>query len=101
VQLCVWSITSWTKRRSKTLPLVNSGETRVQAHADHSRILVTHESMLGVYDADMLELLLRVRPAIAYRGVENRCVLFHGCTEEKLVPGLWEFQKIQDKTATF
>jgi hypothetical protein len=40
----------------------------VQAHADHSRILVTHESMLGVYDADMLELLLRVRPAIAYRG---------------------------------
>eukprot|EP00243_Klebsormidium_subtile_P002562 TRINITY_DN1516_c0_g2_i1.p1 TRINITY_DN1516_c0_g2~~TRINITY_DN1516_c0_g2_i1.p1 ORF type:complete len:423 (+),score=90.65 TRINITY_DN1516_c0_g2_i1:93-1271(+) len=78
-EVCVWSITSWSKRRSKTLPLTTGGETRVQAHQDQSRILVTHETMLGVYDVDMLDLLTRWSPKDAEHFSEPISAAAYSC----------------------
>ena len=65
-QLCVWNTDSWEKRKSKLLqvptgqPSVALSETRVQFHQDQTRLLVTHESQLAIYDAAKLELIKQV-----------------------------------------
>lgn len=59
MQLCVWSIDSWEKKKSRSIqappgcsgPLV--GETKVQFHNDQSHILVVHESQIAIYDGKL------------------------------------------------
>lgn len=58
-QLCVWSIETWEKRKTKFLQLppgkAVSGDTRVQFHSDQLHILVVHETQLATYDAYKLD----------------------------------------------
>ncbi|EFJ37833.1 hypothetical protein SELMODRAFT_163891 [Selaginella moellendorffii] len=62
-QLCVWGTDGWEKRKSKFLqtPPVKgtpaTGDTKVQFHNDHTRLLVVHETQLAIYDAAKLERL--------------------------------------------
>ncbi|KAI4295197.1 hypothetical protein MLD38_040576 [Melastoma candidum] len=58
-QLCLWSIDTWEKRKSVPIQIpsgkANSGDTKVQFHADQIRLLVVHESQLATYDASKME----------------------------------------------
>ncbi|XP_031483274.1 protein TOPLESS-RELATED PROTEIN 2-like [Nymphaea colorata] len=58
-QLCVWSIDSWEKKKSRFLqappgrqsPL--SGETRVQFHNDQNHLLAVHETQIAIFDGKL------------------------------------------------
>ncbi|KAF8670073.1 hypothetical protein HU200_051266 [Digitaria exilis] len=58
-QLCVWSIDSWEKKKSRYIqaPANRSGtlvgDTRVQFHNDQTHLLVVHESQLAIYDGNL------------------------------------------------
>ncbi|KAK9735493.1 hypothetical protein RND81_04G209000 [Saponaria officinalis] len=58
-QLCLWSIDTWEKRKTVMIQLpagkAASGDTRVQFHADQTRLLVIHETQLAIYDASKME----------------------------------------------
>ncbi|KAJ4829400.1 Topless- protein 3 [Turnera subulata] len=60
-QLSVWSIDTWEKRKSLTIQIpagkTPTGDTRVQFHADQTRLLVVHETQLAIYDASKMELV--------------------------------------------
>lgn len=64
IQLCVWSIDTWEKRKSIPLQLpagkAHVGDTRVQFHADQLRLLVAHETQLAIYDASKMERIRQV-----------------------------------------
>lgn len=64
LQLCVWSIDTWEKRKSVTIQLpagkAPTGDTRVQFHSDQTRLLVFHETQLAVYDASKMECIRQV-----------------------------------------
>lgn len=54
LQLCIWSIDGWEKKKSRFIQAPQSplaGETRVQFHNDQTHILVVHESQIGIYDS--------------------------------------------------
>ena len=59
LQLCVWSIDGWEKKKSRFIqapasraaPLV--GDTKVQFHNDQAHLLVVHESQLAIYDSKL------------------------------------------------
>ncbi|XP_009785868.1 topless-related protein 3-like [Nicotiana sylvestris] len=57
--LCTWSIDTWEKRKSVPIQLpagkASAGDTRVQFHSDQVRLLVSHETQLGIYDASKME----------------------------------------------
>lgn len=59
MQLCVWSIDGWEKKKSKYIqPPANRsgalvGDTRVQFHNDQTHLLVVHESQLAIYDGNL------------------------------------------------
>jgi dihydrodipicolinate reductase len=67
LQLCVWSIDGWEKKKSRYIqaPANRSGtlvgDTRVQFHNDQQHLLVVHESQLAIYDGN-LECLRSVSP---------------------------------------
>lgn len=65
LQLCLWSIDSWDKRKSVPIQLpagkAPSGDTRVQFHADQVRLLVSHETQLAIYDASKMERIRQVK----------------------------------------
>ncbi|CAN6460946.1 unnamed protein product [Victoria cruziana] len=58
-QLCVWSIDSWEKKKSRVLqappgrqsPLL--GETRVQFHNDQNHLLAVHETQISIFDGKL------------------------------------------------
>ncbi|KAL6659345.1 hypothetical protein ACP70R_003385 [Stipagrostis hirtigluma subsp. patula] len=58
-QLCVWSIESWKKKKSKYIhrPANRSGalfgDTRLQFHNDQTHLLVVHESQLAFYNVKL------------------------------------------------
>ncbi|KAJ7518741.1 hypothetical protein O6H91_20G006000 [Diphasiastrum complanatum] len=61
-QINVWSIDGWEKRKSKAIQIPAgrggsnaTGDTKVQFHNDHLRLLVVHETQLAIYDASKLE----------------------------------------------
>ncbi|KAJ7549925.1 hypothetical protein O6H91_07G075100 [Diphasiastrum complanatum] len=61
-QVIVWSIDGWEKRRTKAIQIPAgrgspsaTGDTKVQFHNDHIRLLVVHETQLAIYDASKLE----------------------------------------------
>ncbi|KAK1277243.1 Topless-related protein 2 [Acorus gramineus] len=60
-QLCIWNTDTWEKRKSIPIQLpagkAQSGDTRVQFHADQIRLLVFHETQLAIYDASKYERL--------------------------------------------
>lgn len=60
-QLCVWTTDTWEKRKSITIQLpagkAPTGDTRVQFNSDQSRLLVSHETQIAIYDASKLELV--------------------------------------------
>ena len=63
VQLCVWSIDTWEKRKS--IPIQPAGrapvgDTRVQFHSDQLRLLVIHDTQLAIYDASKMERIRQV-----------------------------------------
>jgi len=64
VQLCVWSIDTWEKRKSIPIQLPAGkspvGDTRVQFHSDQLRLLVVHETQLAIYDASKMERIRQV-----------------------------------------
>jgi hypothetical protein len=60
MQLCVWSIDGWEKKKARFIqappnraagPLV--GDTRVQFHNDQAHLLVVHESQISIYDSKL------------------------------------------------
>ena len=64
LQLCVWSIDTWEKRKSVGIQIpagkAPTGETRVQFHSDQIRMLVVHETQLAIYDASKMERIRQV-----------------------------------------
>lgn len=64
VQLCVWSIDTWEKRKSVAIQIPSGkapvGDTRVQFHADQLRLLVVHETQLAIYDASKMDRIRQV-----------------------------------------
>lgn len=64
VQVCMWSIDTWVKRKSVYLFLASGkapvGATQVQFHCNQIHILVFHETQLAIYDASKLDLLQQV-----------------------------------------
>ena len=64
MQLCVWSIDTWEKRKSVAIYMVSAkatvGETRVQFHSDQIRLLVVHETQLAIYDASKMDRIRQV-----------------------------------------
>ena len=64
IQLCLWSIDTWEKRKSVPIQLpagkAPSGDTRVQFHLDQVRLLVAHETQLAIYDASKMERIRQV-----------------------------------------
>lgn len=64
LQLCVWSIDTWEKRKSVTIQLpagkAAAGDARVQFHSDQTRLLVFHETQLAIYDASKMECIRQV-----------------------------------------
>lgn len=65
VQLCVWSIDTWEKRKSVPIQLPAGkapvGDTRVQFHLDQLRLLVAHETQLAIYDASKMDRIRQVK----------------------------------------
>lgn len=65
LQLCLWSIDSWDKRKSVPIQLPAgkspSGDTRVQFHADQVHLLVSHETQLAIYDVSKMERIRQVK----------------------------------------
>lgn len=65
LQLCVWSIDTWEKRKSIPIQLPAGkapvGDTRVQFHSDQLRLLVAHETQLAIYDASKMERIRQVK----------------------------------------
>lgn len=59
MQLCVWSIDTWEKRKSITIQIPSgkapAGDTRVQFHSDQIRLLVVHETQLAIYDVSKMD----------------------------------------------
>ncbi|KAI3752557.1 hypothetical protein L2E82_24591 [Cichorium intybus] len=57
--ICFWSIDSWEKRKMVQIQLPHgkppTGDTRVQFHSDQTRLLVSHETQLALYDAYKME----------------------------------------------
>lgn len=70
MQLCIWSIDTWEKRKSVLIQLpagkAPSGDTRVQFHTDQVRLLVAHETQLAIYDASKMERIRQVNSMPAY-----------------------------------
>jgi len=64
VQMCVWSIDTWEKRKSVPIQLPAGkspvGDTRVQFHSDQIRLLVVHETQLAIYDGSKMERIRQV-----------------------------------------
>ena len=64
IQLCVWSIDTWEKRKAIPIQLPAGkspvGDTRVQFHSDQLRLLVVHETQLAIYDASKMERIRQV-----------------------------------------
>ena len=64
MQLFVWSIDTWEKRKSVAIQVPAGkapvGETRVQFHSDQIRLLVVHETQLAIYDASKMERIRQV-----------------------------------------
>ena len=64
LQLCVWSIDTWDKRKSVPIQLpagkAPTGDTRVQFHSDQIRLLVSHETQLALYDAAKIDRIRQV-----------------------------------------
>ncbi|KAF7837781.1 topless-related protein 2 [Senna tora] len=60
-QICFWSIDSWDKKKSLSMPIPNGkapiGDTRVQFHSDQVHLLVCHETQIAIYDASKMELI--------------------------------------------
>ena len=56
LQLCVWSIDGWEKKKSRYIKHPSNGygalvgDTMVQFHYDGPHLLVVHESQLAIYD---------------------------------------------------
>jgi len=56
LQLCVWSIDGWEKKKSRYIKHPSNGsgalvgDTMVQFHYDGTHLLVVHESQLAIYD---------------------------------------------------
>lgn len=73
VQVCMWSIEGYEKRKSKFLQgqggrtIQTTGDTRVQFHNDQIRLLVVHESQLAIYDAAKFE---RIRQVFSHFSVQ-------------------------------
>ena len=65
LQLCLWSIDSWEKRKSVTIQLPAGkapvGDTRVQFHTDQIRLLVAHETQIAIYDASKMDRIRQVQ----------------------------------------
>jgi hypothetical protein len=58
LQLCVWSIDGWEKKKSRYIKHPSSsgalvGDTMVQFHYDEMHFLVVHESQLAIYDCQL------------------------------------------------
>jgi len=70
VQLCVWSIDTWEKRKSVPIQLPAGkapvGDTRVQFHLDQIRLLVVHETQLAIYDASKMDRIRQVKRIFLY-----------------------------------
>lgn len=64
LQLCVWSIDTWDRRKSVELQIASGkapfGDTRVQFHGDQIRLLVVHETQLAIYDASKMDRIRQV-----------------------------------------
>ncbi|ONK67561.1 uncharacterized protein A4U43_C05F1320 [Asparagus officinalis] len=60
-QLCVWTTDTWEKKKSIPIKLpagkTPAGDTRVQFNSDQTRLLVSHETQVVIYDALKMELL--------------------------------------------
>lgn len=70
LQLCVWNTKPWEKQTSKYLTVQAEKETalantRVQFHNDHARVLVVHETLIGIYKVPELECLVLVCMSIS------------------------------------
>jgi hypothetical protein len=68
LQLCIWSIDTWEKRKSVAIQIPAgkspTGDTRVQFHSDQTRLLVIHETQLAIYDASKMERMRQVQVLI-------------------------------------
>lgn len=59
LQLCVWSIDGWEKKKARFIqpPVSRSGQligdTKVQFHNDQTHLLIVHESQLSIYDSKL------------------------------------------------
>jgi len=66
MQLCVWGVDGWDKRKSKSIQLQAArpspvdGDTRVLFHNDQVHLLAVHESQLAIYNASKLDRLRHV-----------------------------------------
>lgn len=64
LQLCVWSIDTWEKRKSVAIHIPSgkapAGDTRVQFHSDQIRLLVVHDTQLAIYDASKMDCIRQV-----------------------------------------
>lgn len=64
LQLCLWSIDTWEKRKSVALQIPTgkapAGDTRVQFHFDQVHLLVVHETQLAIYDASKMDRIRQV-----------------------------------------
>ncbi|KAH7854769.1 hypothetical protein Vadar_017612 [Vaccinium darrowii] len=58
-QLCIWTINTWEKLKSVPIQLpagkASNGDTKVQFHSDQTRLLVSHETQLAIYDASNMD----------------------------------------------
>ena len=70
LQLCVWSIDTWEKRKAVPIQLpagkAPNGDTRVQFHSDQIRLLVSHETQLAIYDASKMDRIRQVESTSKY-----------------------------------
>lgn len=60
MQLCVWSIDGWEKKKARFIQAPNNrapgplvGDTRVQFHNDQVHLLVVHETQISIYDSKL------------------------------------------------
>ena len=63
-QFCVWTTDTWEKKKSITIQLpagkAPAGDTQVQFNSDQSRLLVSHETQIAIYDASKMDLVHQV-----------------------------------------
>lgn len=64
LQLCIWATDTWEKKKSVTIQLPAGkapvGDTRVQFNSDQSRLLVSHETQVAIYEASKMDLVHQV-----------------------------------------